>query len=331
MPCLSNCCDNGCGCGHGGILGGVGIYWVQPFFNNNPAYFTHTTTTTPGHTFSSASQVDLSHDMEVFPELWLGYISDSGLGFRTRIWWFREGSGQDLSLPAANGGQVVSVNSAGPLGVDTVDVSNAAGPATFSVTSKLDVHVWDLEAIQNLQVCHWDLLLCGGLRFVHLNERYDAYGTETEVTTTTVGAYSVNSGHSFTGIGPELALEARRPLGSSVALYGCARGALVFGSSKQDAFSVQNGIQVGSFSEEAFDHHDKVLPIAELEIGVEASRRVGNARLFGQLALVGQGWFGAGNASRTSNPDVLGGLDGGTVEDGDFGFFGLAFRVGVNY
>jgi hypothetical protein len=60
---------------------------------------------------------------------------------------------------------------------------------------------------------------------------------------------------------------------------------------------------------------------------------VGPALLFGQVALVGQDWVGAGGASRSSIAGIPGGgiMPGSYVSDSDLYFFGVSFRIGVNY
>src|SRR5581483_10009390 len=51
----------------GGVIGGVGTYIVQPYFSNNPAF--SVTTAVAGAPAHVAYQ-DVSHHMDVAPELW---------------------------------------------------------------------------------------------------------------------------------------------------------------------------------------------------------------------------------------------------------------------
>lgn len=75
-----------------------------------------------------------------------------------------------------------------------------------------------------------------------------------------------------------------------------------------------------------------MLPVGELELGLEFGRSMGSSRVFGQIALVGQQWWGAGSASRGSVVYSLGvPTSSNTVADSDLGFFGLACRLGVNF
>jgi len=231
VPCLGNCCDNGgCCCEHlGGLIGGGGLYLVQPCFSNNPSYAVVSSPTTVGGA-STISRVDVNQHMDVAPEIWLGYIGDNGFGGRARWWYFRQDSSQSLAFPAASGGTTIDVFSAAPLGVP-VHAFNDDGPLTFNDTTKLQLDVFDVEALQDIQVAGFDLLFSAGLRFAHINQQYNAFGTFTEVVEP---LSSVISSHSFNGLGPVVDLEARRAIGNSgLVLYGCARGALLFGSEHQ--------------------------------------------------------------------------------------------------
>jgi hypothetical protein len=68
VPCPESC-DNGSGCQlHGGIIGGVGINLVQPFFTDNLSY----QSTLMTNTGAVGSRVDVSHHVDVAPELWRG-------------------------------------------------------------------------------------------------------------------------------------------------------------------------------------------------------------------------------------------------------------------
>jgi hypothetical protein len=335
VPCLTNSGgDSGCGCDHrGGIVGGVGMYWLQPYFSNNPSYGVvsvpagfNTTAAT-----STTSHVDVSHNMDVAPEIWLGYIGDNGFGFRARWWYFRQDTSQSLTSgasPLTGSDNLTSAAlSAAPLGVG-VEADNASGPFSFSVTTKLQLQVWDFEALQDIQVAGFDLLFSGGLRFAHINQEYNAWDNEAGATNP---VSAVTSANSFDGLGPVVALEARRALGNTgLAVYGRTRGALLFGSEHQSAFGI-NLSEASGGNVNASDSHDRVMPVAELELGVEYGQRIGNMRLFGQIALVGQDWIGAGNASRSNTLNAAGIPEGGSTADSDLAFLGLAFRLGVNY
>ena len=330
--CGDACCKQNAD--RGGLVGGAGLYWMQPYFKNNPAFtISNSTPTGPGGTDRVVTdRTNIRHQMEVAPQLWLGFINDGGLGGRVRWWYFRQGTDQSVSVPAAAPGTLVFLSSAAPLGFPAF-TDNDGSPATLAATSKLQLQVWDIEAIQSLQSGCWDLLFVGGLRWAHISQHYNAYVVGDSGGVTGPISANVLSGHSFHGIGPVLALEARRALGDSgLALYSSARGALLFGSAKQTATDIFIS-GAGTFIDDAADHRDRVLPVGELEVGVEFGRSVGSSRVFGQVALVGQEWWGAGSASRSVQVNTLGvpTPGQGAIVDSDVGFLGLAFRLGVNY
>ena len=331
-PCIGPlCCDqDACqeDCRSGGLIGGVGVYFIQPYFENNPAF---TVTRSTGVVDTRVDRTDLRHHMTAAPELWLGYVGESGLGARLRWWYFRQGTDLAQSVPADTVGDSVRFDSAAPLGIAAF-TDNDARPASIAVTSKLQLQVWDLEAMQTLRNGAWDFLFSGGLRLAHVNQHYNAYvagdsgGAGGPITA------SVESGHSFHGAGPVVALDARRRLADSgLALYGVVRGSLLFGSAKQ---SVVDTFQAGAGPVEIAvgeDHRSRVMPVGELELGVEYRRGLDAVQAFGQLALVGQGWIGAGNASRSTQTNSFGVPDGGSIIDNDLGFFGLVLRLGVDF
>lgn len=218
-----------------------------------------------------------------------------------------------------------------------VFVDNETGPATLSTTSKLELQVWDFEMTHNLQAGNWDLLFAGGLRWVHINQHYDAFVTGDAGGDDGGGLITatVLSGHSFHGIGPELGLESRRSLGDGgLALYSSARVALLFGSANQNAVDIFTSQTGAIFIDTARDERNRVLPVGELELGLEFARTLGPSRAFGQVALVGQQWWGAGSASRSSQVKTVGSDDPSaqsTIVDSDLGFLGVAFRLGVDY
>jgi hypothetical protein len=171
----------------------------------------------------------------------------------------------------------------------------------------------------------WSFLLGGGLRYVHLSQRYNAYTSSHiagEEESSTV-ADTLLSGTSFNGWGPVGSLEVRRVLGDGgLALYGKVRGSVLFGSSNQSAFRSE----VETFSDgdvevtnsNGFINRSIVMSTIEGELGVEFRR----SQMFGQIGLVAQEWFNAGNASRSYPNDAT---------NNDLGFFGLVFRVGMNF
>lgn len=345
VSCIANaCCDNGCGgCGGGRVIGGVGIYLLQPYFENNPAVNVTTLNIAADggiNAVLSTSRNDLHQQMDVAPELWAGYLNECGFGGRVRWFYFRQGTNQSFNIPAASltddSLNATLATSAAPLGIQALSVGLGDDPVSFATTSKLQIQVVDIEGLHNLQTGNWDFLFGAGVRLAHLNQGYNAFG-QIDIGDGTILSNNLLSSHSFHGVGPTVALDLRRYLGDSgVALYSRARGSLLFGSAKQQASITTSPIDIGDgdillVSAQANDHRNRTMVAAELEVGAEVGRNVGFGRAFGQVALVGQNWFSAGSASRSA-PTSLGGINiGGATADSDIGLFGVVFRIGLNY
>jgi hypothetical protein len=314
--------DGGGDSGHrSGLIAGAGVYVLQPYFNNNMAFGLQgtagrspgTPANPPGTRFDIRE--DISHHVEVAPLVSLGWMFDGGLGFRARWWYFREGVEQGATGTGAgvNGVQVLS---AAPLGLSLITASGQ-GPAALVITSKLQLQVLDLESLCQISACKWNLLLAGGVRLASLDQTYNAY----------TGGEALLSSNIFSGIGPSLALEARRTLGGTgLSVYGSVRGAVLFGSAHQEAGVPDRNV-------EARDHRDIGMPVAEAEVGLEYGRDMGGWHFFSQVALIGQEWFGAGSASRSSTDVIPGGAfsTSSYVGDSDLAFLGVCVRLGVTY
>lgn len=354
----------------GGFFAGVGLYVMQAYFQNNVAYtvlserdFTANPKMANPNTVvlqESAQRFDVSQHMNVAPQIWFGYENADGFGARVRYWYLDEGTTQSEFLPPFSGfavggtrdGQTVVVvgsgtlqtlTSATPQGLQAFGDTLALRPGapngvvsqatTLTVTTKLELQVFDVEAFQRYRTGAWDFLLSGGVRLAQLDQAYNAYNAES---TSAAELRTLASSFNFNGAGPTLSLEVRRALGNTgLTAYTSARGALVIGTAQQNVsfggLLLRNDDPNPQF---ASQHWDRGLPIGELELGVEFNRRVGPVGLVGQIALVGQEWFQAGNASRSQSETVQftpRPVIGGAPDDSDLSFFGLAVRFGVDF
>lgn len=308
--------------GTGHVVAGAGFLLVQPRFEGNGAFFVVRQPTQTGSTATNrvnifrTEQVDFGPDVQFAPLVWLGYAGPGGLGARGRWWQFDQSSRTGTDLPAqTSAGETIFVGSIPTTLGGTV--SNATGPQQIRASSALKLNVWDVEVTQDLPAGTWTLMVSGGVRYAHVAQRFRSTLVETAAATTTS---TDTFGHSFNGAGPVLALEVHRPLGETgLSLFGNARGTVLFGGGK--SFAATQEVQrtattsVTTFND-ALGSQDDILPVGELEVGLEYARAVGRLYLFSQTGLVGQLWQGAGNA---------------TSENGNLGFVGLSLRAGVGY
>jgi hypothetical protein len=347
LPAPACHAEDDCGGGCCGLFGGAGLYLIRPYFENNPAYNFLLEGVTPE--FRQTDRVDVRQHLDVSPLLWLGYMRDDGLGVRGRFWYFRQTTDQTVALPPFAGrfridpnGNVVqlsgvlqTVTSAAPLGLqafgDTLSRQHGPEATRFSVFTELEVQVLDLEAMLDFEAAGWSLLLSGGVRLARIEQ---AYNFIDEQSTSANETRFLLSGHRFQGAGPVLAAEARLPLLGGLSVYGNTRGSYLFGTAKQQAAFFGRELRNDDPNPQlAFDRQRRGLAIAELELGLEYALAVGRSVMFGQIGVVGQEWFGAGNSSRSTN-FTFGNAQpatGGAVTESDLGFVGLALRLGVDY
>jgi hypothetical protein len=340
------------------FVAGAGFYLVEPHFNTNPGFSVSRTqlgqvTSSSGNSIS-ASHTDFDYDLDFAPQVWLGFVTDRGLGVRARWWRFDHSANMSILNGDTTG--IVTIASETPLGIGLPAASSLFGPGGesdipagisgtglnaghFAFSTDLRLDVWDAEATQNLHSGPWCFLFSGGARYAHLSQDYQAFqsgttGQQVHVNTSqlilssatlTGNTATLLSGHNFDGVGPTVATEVRRSLGrSGLSLYADARVSVLFGSSKQrvDLAAIQtvespvvSTVELRA-SSEANTASDKVLPVGELDVGVEWSSQLGPVHPLIQAALSGQSWFGAGSA---------------TSQSGNLGFLGLSLIAGARY
>jgi hypothetical protein len=126
-------------------------------------------------------------------------------------------------------------------------------------------------------------------------------------------------------------VEANRSLGdTNLYLYGIYRGTMLFGTATQSA-TVQGGPGL-SVSQASLSSAYTLLPTGEMELGMGWARGVGRTHLTVRTGLVGQVWYEAGNASRSSVQFLgVGPLANNSTLDSNLGLFGFTVRVGVDY
>jgi hypothetical protein len=276
-----------------------GVLFLQPVFETNPAF------TVTGAGGNLTRQVDFSQRFDASPNIWLGYTSERGWGLRGRWFLFDADAAESfVSVP----GETIRGVSFLPVGQTPI-----AGAAVAS--SHLHVNVFDFQGTYSWESAFWSHLVGFGVRCTTMSQDYQATLANA---TTQIG---LASSHDFNGAGPAVSFETKRRLGESgFAIYGQVYGAILFGNEDESYTAVNNGVLQG------YTHsHNEVLPVGEMELGVEYQRNVGRAKAFVQAGFTGQVWWGGGNAS---NLDALGTT---AASHSNFGFFGAAFRAGVRY
>jgi hypothetical protein len=301
FQCEESCCN-------GRLIAGAGYYYLKPYWTDNPAYFFEV-----GADWSSSSGVDqpFDYDYEVAPRVWLGFICEDGFGVRGRYWHYDHNANSEkfiLLAPPGFDPDFTYVYG----GVDiSFDACDSLVGLSFSNDLRLDI--WDLEVMQEVSLCHWSILLSGGARYAHIRQRAYEVGYDPGFLDLQVAKAS----NRFQGVGPTVAAEARRGLCCGVALYGSARGSILFGNKRNQSnfvyFDLDAPTPVLAEYDQFRDSHEDVLPISELELGLEWGGEVCDSHVFVQVAWVGQAYHELGSATH----------------DGLLGMHGLSFTMGV--
>ncbi len=297
--------------------GGAGVYVVMPYFQSNAAYIQRRGIN--GNEY--INQVELNQQVDVAPLAFVAFTFDNGWGARFR--WF------ELESQASGG--FYNTNTTGSTYIYAP--GGAGGQPDFgdhaSGTEHFGLNVFDIEATNNFKFGSWSLLAFAGVRIAHIGQSIDGTGANIDNTDVAVGSTT----NDFNGAGPTFGIETRRQVGDTdFFFYGSARGSVLFGCSHQDAsggvFGLDNGSGALSASEAT------VVSAGEFEIGGEWTRQL-NDRLsvFVQAGLVGQIWWGVGNASQIQSLYTYSdsNIHSAVGPGGNFGLFGGVFRAGISF
>jgi hypothetical protein len=93
--------------------------------------------------------------------------------------------------------------------------------ATVGARSVVDTNYLDLEIIDSINVCNWNLLVGGGIRYD------DTRVSNIDINSTGIGGF-VNS--RFTGVGPVISAQLTRAVNENVSLFGGMRSSILAGS-----------------------------------------------------------------------------------------------------
>jgi hypothetical protein len=252
-------------------------------------------------------------DLEFSGRVWAGYKGAAGFGGRGRWWHYdHESSGQFNLFPLPVGT---------PIGVDTDAPPDAIVDANVliestSLTTNLRINSIDLEATQDGEFHNWDFQIAGGVRYAKID--YDLFGGVTGTIEEPIGElpanfeefdHTVSVFSEFEGVGPTIAMGARRPLlfADGLAFLTNLRLAFLFGDSTASL----------AFDDVATNSIDfqELVQVWEVQVGFEYSRQLASgARLFGSAFLEAQVWeWGV----------PLG------ISGSDLGFFGPTVGVGI--
>lgn len=313
-----------------------GAYLMKPYFTSNPAYHVMTVGTSngmgpPATTMVEHDSPNFSYGLDAAPFVCLTYPGEDGFGLRGRWWYFD----QDSRLTAANSpAALVDISSMSASGLPLESPSHPPGkkghppgkigdppgemsdPADqFAFGSSLRVLVFDLEATQEFCIENWMLTFSAGGRYAHLAQNYDAWETSAAGTAGSSLLGCAHTGHSFDGGGPTVSAEVMHRLGNTrLSFYGDVRGSILYGDQRVN--SSFDKMLSPSYIVETSTGGDSLLPVIELELGIQYTGDWGDWKPIVRAGLVSQTWFNAGNATSTG---------------GNLGFLGLMTTAGFAF
>jgi hypothetical protein len=293
-------------------VGGLSVYTLTPRWSSgNTALVVRTANS---GNFFDRTTADFNYGYRVSPGFWLGYVGDSGVGVRTNFFQFN----QSASNYAVSSSSVLF--DPYRFGGTDAGIFTSVNGAALLAQSSLQLMTWDLEATKRVNYENWTLTAAAGLRYLHLNQTYSA---DISPPSAANGFFArTEANHSFNGLGPTFAVNGRHALGdTSLGVFGGGRGSLLFGSLSQSVASFYPGANASSTDNTG---GKGLLPVAELEIGIDYRQPIGRVTLLIENSLIGQAWFNAGSASNTN------GLDG-SISSATLGLFGLRSSIGLTY
>lgn len=299
-------CDDG-GCGNRGWIAGASLYFLQPRWQSNPAFYVGAA---PGTGGTQVTQ-EFDWELEAAPGISLGYVGASGSGVRASYFYFDHS--ESLSSAAAP-----TAASPVPFGLN---LGGAVGPGGFiQADSNLEMHVADFELLGQRQMGNWEIECSGGVRYAQIDQDYRVTGGPI-IGGNAAPSATLTSNREFEGAGPTLALKTRRPLGDVFGGFAKARGALLYGSYDQTTSTSNPGAGMApQGAATRIQNAEGLTSVFELELGVDFTLLLGNSELFIEAAWVNQIWNGIGNAAggETFNGDNKQdlGLLGGRISAG---------------
>jgi len=233
----------------------------------------------------------------------------------------KTGIGLSPNLPTLPGG--TGFGSPGLL------LSSGAGQDVLTFTSSLRIDALDAEATYDWGSERTAFCVSGGGRFLSMRQGYHAELINNPGDGVTSESQNRDFTRKFNGGGTTIDFQASMRVGqTNLSVYANGRASLLVGRTSEatayaqivnDPKGVTNG---GAFpfssatNPSATNSSDTVMPVTEIELGLEYGRDWSRSHWFVRAAVVNQTYFGAGNASRS---------------DGDLGLFGGQFTIGLDY
>ena len=313
--CIGGSCDGACGgfCGDVDACIGACPRWsagveftlVKPHFEGNIAF---TTSDSDDATFETLTDTEFNYDTDLAPRVWIERVGGGGLGMRVVYWQFDYAADNASGSPPASGFGSITHPAFGE-----VDLSTTTPGSVYSASSTLNAYTIDIEGTKSFGAGMWGAVASTGIRFGEVEQDYRSNLQNAQ----NVQQGTINFSHRVQGVGPTVGLRVQRPFLPRFALFGVARGSLLFGDAESTLVAVEDEDLANAFTTRRNTSRDDVLPISELQVGLQwMPAAAGMWHPYFHLAFESQLWNGAGNASS---------------EEGNLGFYGLNVAVGLDW
>lgn len=298
------------GCAHYGMLhctrwsAGVEFTFLQPHFETNPAILRQESNNAG---LDTLSETEFDYGTPLSPRVWLETMQGDQLGFRLTYWQFDQAAEGITQSPPANGlGRIQ------PPPFGNIDLSTTTAGSTLSAGADLNAYTIDVEATECFNTGLWGWLGTAGIRYGEVDQGYQA-----RLVNAAANAQGrIDFRHRVQGVGPTMSLRTSRPFLRSLSVFGLARGSLLFGDGELSLSAVEDQDLANPLTTNRSVDRDDLLPIGEIQLGLQYTPFCGSKQPYIHLAMEGQVWHGAGSASS---------------EDGSLGFFGLNVALGFDW
>ena len=313
---IADSCDGSCGgfCGDVDACfvpscarwsAGVEFTLVKPHFEGNVAF---TTSDSDDATFETLTNTEFNYNTELAPRVWIEVVRGGGMGMRVVYWQFDYAAADTSGSPPDNGFGSITTP---PFG--DVDLSTTTPGSVYSASSALNAYTIDIEGTKAFGSGMWCAVASTGIRFGEMEQHYSSDLQNAQ----NVQQGTINFSHQIQGVGPTFGVRVRRPFLPNFALFGVARGSLLFGDAESTFVAVEDEDLANAFTTRRNTSRDDLLPISELQFGLQWMPNSGGMwHPYFHVAFESQLWNGAGNASS---------------EDGNLGFYGLNLAVGLDW
>lgn len=318
-----------------GPTGGAAMLLLSPYQQGSEAYAINSGLAFPSPT-ATQNVENFGYPAQVAPLLWLGWQFDGESGVRTRFFWFNALSSPEtlvfdpdspstfdrsLSPPPGLAGLPGQQQFLTP-GNSVLFVGGNATTAEF--TSYVRLYTLDLEYTHERTNGRFDGIFSAGGRYLNADQSYRAYASASGVDPITGDAkfeeQKMDSTQNFSGGGPTISWLGRMRIGQSrFKAYGGVRGSLLAGTFTDHLTFVDNDFNRTNdtldFTNGSIVNNTAfgVLPVGELESGVEFEGDFGSRRWFTRVGVVAIDFFRLGNPNG-SDGDLL--LLGGEIAGG---------------